>query len=133
MRLESFRGGSYIPRCNPDGTFAKKQCNYTSHLIHCWNVDKEGRRTGEPDQLYPLGTTIRPTREPSIKTTATRSVPLTNEAGTTTMRGYTNPYIYGNEVVEGRTTAKTEKPQGMKMYNLMVRVNVCILDSVSLH
>ena len=121
MRLESFRGGSYIPRCNPDGTFAKKQCN------------KEGRRTGEPDQLYPLGTTIRPTREPSIKTTATRSVPLTNEAGTTTMRGYTNPYIYGNEVVEGRTTAKTEKPQGMKMYNLMVRVNVCILDSVSLH
>lgn len=119
IRTESFRSKTmYIPKCNPDGTFKKQQCNYTLSLVQCWQVDKQGRRTGVPDQFFPLRgkPSFRPTKEPEITTMGTRSTfRLTNEAHGTRTMVYTIPNIYGNEVVEGKKSIKTEIPREQRL------------------
>ena len=66
MRAASFKiPGRLTPRCNPDGTFASKQCDYKPDVITCWKVDLKGRKISRNTYFFLAGKGTTTTPIPS--------------------------------------------------------------------
>ncbi|XP_046858663.1 uncharacterized protein LOC124452117 [Xenia sp. Carnegie-2017] len=46
----------YIPTCDLDGTFARKQCRYQPTTVTCWYVDKNGKPIGKNRYTHVIST-----------------------------------------------------------------------------
>ncbi|XP_028406382.1 transmembrane protease serine 11E-like [Dendronephthya gigantea] len=92
-RIASFRVPfSYVPTCNLDGSFTRRQCHFTAKQILCWEVDKFGNQV-KPKTPYRLPHTKHVTDRQRTRTLQ----PITNDARA-------SDFLFGRYSKTDRTT-----------------------------